>query len=58
VDVGSVGAAERGELMAQVQPLMLKKAIDSQASQVLQLLQALPEAPQPAHLGAQVDVRA
>ncbi|MEB3221104.1 MAG: YjfB family protein [Candidatus Sericytochromatia bacterium] len=58
MDVGAVGAAERGEVMAQVQPRMLRKAIDTQASQVLQLLQAIPEAPQPAHLGAQVDVRA
>ncbi|MEB3328447.1 MAG: YjfB family protein [Candidatus Sericytochromatia bacterium] len=58
MDVGSVGAAERGELMAQLQPRMLKQAIDSQASQVLQLLQAIPEAPQPAHLGTAVDVRA
>jgi hypothetical protein len=58
MDVGSVGAAERGELMAQVLPGMLRKSLDMQASQVQQLLQAIPQAPQPAHLGSGVDVRA
>jgi hypothetical protein len=58
MELGSVGAAERSEVMGQLQTRMLKQAIDSQASQVQQLLQAIPEAPQPAHLGASVDVRA
>lgn len=38
--------------------LMLKKGLDQSAGQVAQLLQALPQAPQPAHLGNSVDVRA
>lgn len=37
--------------------LMLKKGLDQAASQTAQLLQALPPAPQPAHLGSQIDVR-
>jgi hypothetical protein len=37
--------------------LMLKKGLDQSAGQVAQLLQALPPAPQPAHLGNGIDVR-
>lgn len=38
--------------------LMLKKGLDQTAAQFAQLLQALPAAPQPAHLGNGVDVLA
>ncbi len=34
---------------------LLKKGIDQEKSQVATLLQALPPAPQPAHLGGSVD---
>jgi hypothetical protein len=44
--------------MAKVLPGMLRKSLDLQASQVQQLLQAIPQAPQPTHLGSAVDVRA
>lgn len=40
-----------------VATLMLKKGLDQQAGQMAQLLQSLPPAPQPAHLGQGVDVR-
>lgn len=36
---------------------MLKKGMDQQQSQVAQLLQAMPQAPQPAHLGQNVDMK-
>lgn len=37
---------------------MLKKGLDQSQNQMAQLLQALPPAPQPAHLGKGVDVLA
>lgn len=35
--------------------LTLKKSMDMQETQMAQLLQTLPDAPQPAHLGSCVD---
>lgn len=37
--------------------LTFKKGLDQQANQMATLLQALPPAPQPAHLGNSVDLR-
>lgn len=35
--------------------LTLKKSMEQQETQVAQLLRALPDAPQPAHLGSGID---
>lgn len=37
--------------------LTFKKGLDQQANQMATLIQALPPAPQPAHLGKSVDLR-
>lgn len=37
---------------------MLKKGMDQEKSQIARLLQTLPPAPQPAHLGSQIDIKA
>lgn len=36
----------------------LKRGMDMEKSQIAQLLQAMPQAPQPSHLGRSVDMRA
>ncbi|MFP5503237.1 MAG: YjfB family protein [Candidatus Sericytochromatia bacterium] len=41
-----------------VATLILKKGLDQQANHMAQLLQALPPAPQPAHLGSGIDTYA
>jgi hypothetical protein len=38
--------------------LMLKKGLDQSTTQMAQLLQALPAAPQPAHLGNNINTLA
>jgi hypothetical protein len=41
----------------QVGTLMLRKGLDQSQSMAAQLLQTMPPAPQPAHLGSSVDLR-
>ncbi len=52
------GLASQVSVNNTVSIAMLGQGLDQQASQVAQLLQGLPAAPQPAHLGRGVDVYA
>lgn len=62
MDVASVASLSRALAQAQtadaVAMLVLKKTLDLEAQGALQLLQALPAANNPPHLGNAVDVRA
>lgn len=52
-------AMSQQQVSMQAANLVLKKAIDIQASQAQQLLQAVPQvASNPPNLGSQIDVRA
>jgi hypothetical protein len=55
MSIDGVSRASTGDAFAL---LTLKKGMEQEQSQMAQLLQALPPAPQPAHLGGHVDVRA
>lgn len=52
MSVEGISRAATGDAFAM---LTLKKSLDQQSTQMSQLLQALPPAPQPAHLGGSVD---
>lgn len=63
MDIASVGSLSSAMTQAQtgdaVNTLVLKKALDIQAQNAAQLLQALPQVPSnPPHLGNSVDLRA
>lgn len=55
MNVQGLGAASAGSALA---IKSLEKAMDLQATTAAQLLQSLPPAPQPAHLGGGFDVYA
>ena len=52
------GLARAASTSDAVALLTFKKGLDQSAGQMAQLLQALPQAPQPAHLGNHVNVLA
>ena len=52
---GLTAAASTG---SQIGISMLKKGMDQQSTEMAQLLQAMPPAPQPAHLGSIFDSHA
>ena len=57
--VGASGALTQQQTAMQASMLVLKKAIDIEAANALQLLQTLPQvASNPANLGNSVDIRA
>lgn len=57
--VGASGALTQQQTTMQASMLVLKKAIDIEAANALQLLQTLPQAASnPANLGNSVDIRA
>lgn len=57
--VGASGALTQQQTAMQASMLVLKKAIDIEAANALQLLQTLPQvANNPANLGNSVDIRA
>lgn len=62
MDLASVATLSSAMSQAQtadaVATLVLRKALDFQAQSALQLLQAVPAANNPPHLGNAVDVRA
>lgn len=54
----NVEAAGYAGLGGAIQLMTMKTSMDQAAGQVAQLLQALPPAPGPAHLGQNIDVSA
>ncbi|MCE1238831.1 MAG: YjfB family protein [Azonexaceae bacterium] len=62
MDVSAVASAVSSATQARtgdaVNTLVLKKAMDIQAQTAAQLLQALPQASNPPHLGNSIDVKA
>lgn len=55
MQIQEVARAATGDAFAM---LSLKKGLEQQQMQMARLLQALPPAPQPAHLGSHVDLQA
>jgi hypothetical protein len=62
MDVASIGslstALSQGKTGDAVGTLVLKKALDMQAQNAMQLLEAVPPASNPANLGNSIDVKA
>lgn len=56
--MGSIQNVTRAGSGDAIAVLTLKTGLDQQQAQMARLLQALPPAPQPAHLGSQIDLRA
>ncbi|WP_374356807.1 YjfB family protein [Chitinimonas sp.] len=56
--VNAVSNAAAGEIGSNVAMFALRKALDQQQQSALTLLQAIPQASNPPHLGNAVDVRA
>ena len=63
MDMSAISAGISGTDAASIQQsysvAVLKKSMDAESSAALQLIQSIPQmAPQPSHLGSNVDLRA
>lgn len=57
VSAASISAMKQSETIGAVNIAMLKKTQDLVASQMMDLIQAIPQSPSPAGVGGVIDVR-